>query len=277
MANVSIPQGSPLGGSPNSWLIKIFAWMALIFLLMPSLIVIPMSFGGENELYFPPRQFSFYLYEQYFTESTWMQVTAQSVLVAAVWATFSIAFGSMTAYGISRSNFPGKKILTFLILSPMFVPLVVVALGMYIYFASIGIQGSTFGLIVAHIVYITPFVVVMLLATLRDVDPVLEQAAQTMGASRFYTFRTVTLPLMKNGLISSGLFAMLLSFDELILAVFLTGISTRTLPVRMYDSIIVEISPVLAAISTLLTLLALIVGLIVVIGQSRKMRAASKN
>ncbi|MHA7776099.1 ABC transporter permease [Roseibium sp. M-1] len=275
MANVNIPQGDALGGFRPSLPLVVFAWLILAFLLMPSLIVIPMSFGGENELYFPPRQFSLFLYEQYFTGTSWMRATLQSLIVAVFSSALSLFFGATAAYGISRSHFPGKKLLTFLLLSPMFVPLIVVALGMYIYFATIGLQGTTIGLIAAHTIYVTPFVIVMLLTTLRDVDPVLERAAYTMGAGRIYTFWTVTLPLMKNGLVSSALFALLLSFDELILAVFLTSISTKTLPVRMYDSIVVEISPVLAAISTLLTIIALVVGIIVVMGQSRKLKAVS--
>jgi ABC-type spermidine/putrescine transport system permease subunit II len=142
------------------------------------------------------------------------------------------------------------------VLLPMFVPGIVLALAFYIYFALLGLQGSELALILAHAVLIIPYVVIVMGAALRDVDPALERAARTMGASHFYTFIHVTLPLVRNGIGAAAIFGFLLSFDELVVAQFLADIDTRTLPVKMYESIRYETSPVLAAISTLMTVVA---------------------
>lgn len=263
MPDVNLRQpGGALGGNKPSRFIMWTAWAGLIFLILPSLIIFPMSFGDKNELYFPPRSFSLFLYKEYFFESVWMETTFQSFRVAIISTCLALFFGSTVSYGLVRANFPGKKLLAALLLSPLFVPPIVVALGLYLYFAPMGLQGTTFGLVLGHTVYITPFVIVISMSALHGIDSNLESAARVMGAGRIYTFWRVTLPQLRPALISGGLVAFLMSFDELIISFFLAGFGTQTLPVKMFDNIKHEISPVLAAISVLLTVLALAIALV---------------
>jgi ABC-type spermidine/putrescine transport system permease subunit II len=253
-ANVS--GNETLGGGPPSLGLSTVAWLVLLFLVAPSLVVIPMSFGDANILLFPPRSFSLRLYEEFFFTSDWVKTSLLSARVALAATILGLVLGSAAAYGLVRAKFRGKGALTIALLTPMFVPAIVVALAFYIYFALIGLQGTETALILAHTAYITPYMIVVLTAALRSVDPNLELAARTMGASRIYIFRKVTLPLIKPGLISAGLFGFLLSFDELVIGLFLADLDTKTLPVKMWENIIYEVSPVIAAVSTLLTILA---------------------
>ena len=235
------------------------AWLAYAFLILPSLIVIPMSFGNKDEFQFPPSGVSLYLYRKYFLESTWMDATLQSFIVAILATLLSLIFGVTAAYGVVRGNFPGKRFVTLFLLSPLLVPVIVVALGLYLYLNTLGVSGTTFGIVVGHTVHTTPFVIVMAMAGLKYVDPNLEAAARLMGAGRLLVLRRVTLPLLFPTIVAAALLSFLVSFDEVVISYFVSSARTETLPVRMYSSIQWEISPVLAAISSLLTLLALVV------------------
>ena len=243
--------------------ITLVAWFGYAFLLMPSLIVVPMSFGDKDELVFPPASVSLYLYERYFFDPSWMGATLQSVKVALGATALSLLLGVTAAYGISRSNFPGKHAVTIFLLSPIFVPVIVVALGLYLYLGPARLTGTTLGLIIGHTVVTVPFVIVTTLAGLRHVDRNLEIAAMVMGAGQMTVLTRVTLPLLRPTIIASVLFAFLISFDEVVVSYFISSVQQQTLPVKMYSSIHWEISPVLAAISTLLTVLSLAICLLV--------------
>ena len=242
-----------------SWGATLAAWASYLFLIMPSLVIIPMSFGDKDEFQFPPSSLSLYLYRQFFFDSTWMATTAQSFIVATFTTVLSLAFGISAAYGVVRSEFPGKRLLTIFLLSPLLVPVIVVALGLYLYCSTIGMTGTTFALVLGHTVHTTPFVIVMAMSGLRHVDPNLEAAARVMGAGPLLVMRRVTLPLLIPTIVAAALFAFLVSFDEVVISYFISSARTETLPVKMYSSIQWEISPVLAAISALLTLLSLII------------------
>ncbi|WP_342640446.1 ABC transporter permease [Rhodoligotrophos ferricapiens] len=253
------PQRSSVPSAP----VRAMAWLAYAFLLLPSLIVLPMSFGDKDELIFPPRSFSLYLYRQYFFESNWMAATFESLQVAIATAILSLILGVGAAYGLSRHTFLGKKAVTVFLLSPIFVPTIVVALALYLYLGIARITGTTIGLIICHTVVTVPFVIVTALAGLRHVDRNLETAATVMGAGRITVLRKVTLPLLRPTIVAAGLFAFLISFDEVVISYFVSSVRTQTLPVKMYSTIHWEISPVLAAISTLLTVLSLAICLLV--------------
>ncbi|MCC7046820.1 MAG: ABC transporter permease [Alphaproteobacteria bacterium] len=239
-----------------------FAACVYFFLLMPSLIVVPMSFGDKREIMFPPGNFTLNLYREYFFASTWMATTMQSLKIAILSAAISLVAGFFAAYALVRYEFPGKRLLNLALLSPALVPVIIVALGTYLYFSTIGITGTTAALVVAHSVHTVPFVIVTLMAGLRHVDPNLERAAELMGASRMTVIRRVTLPLLRPALMAGAMFAFLISFDEVVISWFVSSPSTQTLPVKMYSSIQWEVSPVLAAVSTLLTLLSLFICLV---------------
>ncbi len=254
--------------------ISVLASAIYLFLIMPSLVVIPMSFGDTNEFQFPPRTLSLHLYEKFFFDSDWMAATIRSIQIATITTAVSLVFGLLTAYGIVRGGMPGKQIIAIFLLSPMLVPLIVIALGLYIYFNILGIGGTVFALVLAHTLYSTPFAIVLLTAALKQIDPNLESAAMLMGAGKIYVLRRVTLPLLKPAMIASALFVFLTSFDEVIMAIFLAGARTRTLPVKMYDSIVWEISPVLAAVSSLMTLVAVLGCVAIILTRKEEPREA---
>lgn len=250
----------PLSGDRSlTQVANLAAWVSYFFLIMPSLIIIPMSFSDKDELMFPPAGISLYLYEKYLYDPDWIDVTIQSFRVAVGATALSLLLGVSAAYGISRGRFPGKRAITILLLSPIFIPAIVVALGLYLYLGRAHLTGTTVGLIAGHSVVTIPFVIVTALAGLRHVDRNLEIAAMVMGASRLQVVRKITLPLLRPTIVAGGLFAFLISFDEVVISYFISHVQRQTLPVKMYSSITWDISPVLAAVSTLLTVMSLMV------------------
>lgn len=239
--------------------LKIVAAAAFLFLLAPSLIVVPMSFSDSREIMFPPRGFSLMLYREYFAGPEWVAATIESMIVATGATALSLIAGVPVAYAIVRSRLIGMKVIRALVLMPMLVPTIVFALGLYIYFARVGISGSTLALVLGHAVHNVPFVVVVTIAGLRQVNPNIEVAAQVLGASVLRVFFSVVLPMIRPSVIAAGLFSFLISFDEVVIAWFLSSPRSMTLPIKMYSSIQWEVSPVLAAISTLLTALSLLI------------------
>lgn len=237
----------------------LIAWAIYLFLIAPSLIVIPMSFNGTTELMFPPRSFSLHMYHEFFHGSDWLQATRQSIVVALGTMLLSVAAGIPAAYALTRADFPGKRLLSIILLAPMLVPTIVAALGLYLYLVHLGLAGTTAGLILGHTTLTTPFVIVIASASLRQLDANLETAARIMGAGPLMVFRRVVLPRLYPAAGAAALFAFLISFDEVVIAWFVSGVGTATLPVKMYSAIHWEVSPVLPVISTLLTLLSLVV------------------
>lgn len=233
------------------------AWCGYLFLLFPSLIVIPVSFSGAQEFEFPPRSFSIGLYLKFFGDSTWWRAAVQSAIVGTATTVLAMALAVPAAYGLARSQFRGKPLVEIALLSPMLVPVVVLGLGLYMHLAAMQVVGSTLGIVVAHAVLVVPFVVVSVTSGLRHADPALETVAMLMGASRLRIFFEVVLPQIKASIMVGALFAFLISFDEVVIAYFLSGPQSTTLPVKMYSAIRWEVSPVLAAVSTLLTAISL--------------------
>ena len=252
--------------------VAIIAWTILVFLLLPSLMVVPIAFGNSNEIIFPPLAFGIELFRRFFTEPGWIAATLVSVRVACLTTALVLAVGVPAAYALSRGHFPGKRALGLFLLSPIMVPGVVIALALYIYYARIGLHDGTTRLVLGHVVATLPFVIVTASAGLRQVDPALETAATIMGASRFTLFRRVTLPLIRPSIIAGGLFAFLISFDEVVISWFVAHADTVTLPVKMFSSIQWEVSAVLAAISTMLTALSVVICLAVAGLQRREAR-----
>lgn len=234
------------------------AALVYAFLLAPSLLVIPISFGSDDQIAFPPHGLSLRLYEQFFSSPSWTLPMLQSLKIAALTTVLSLLVAVPAAYGMVRHEFPGKQVLVVLLMSPVAIPVIVIALGLYLYLSLLGLTGTVLGLVVAHTVYVSPFVIVTVAAGVRKLDERLEFAATMMGASRRTVFRSVVLPQLGPSVLAGALFAFLISFDEVVLSWFLTGANTATLPVKMYSAIQWEISPVIAAVSTLLTILSFV-------------------
>lgn len=245
------------------------AWLGYLWLVLPSLIVVPISFGDKNEFIFPPERWSFFLYEKIISDRGWMDSIGLSVVLAVISAVLAVIIGIGAAYAASRSTCSGKGAISGLLLSPMFVPHIVLALGLYLYFGQLKLTGTFLSLIIAHTVLSLPFVIVTLLAGLQQVDVSLENVSRVMGASRLTILRSVTLPLLRPSIVAAGAFAFLLSFDEVVVSYFLASPAYQPLPVKMYSSIMFELSPVLAAISTLLTVLSLAICLFVAVPKEK--------
>lgn len=241
--------------------------VVLVFLLAPIVIIIPMSFGSSASLEFPPRGLSLQWYDKYFSSASWLSASWVSLKVALGATALATVLGTLMSFALVRGRFPGRTALSALTLAPLIVPGVVIAVALYLLLARVGLSGTTPGLILAHTTIALPFVVVNVSISLRSFDENLERAAASAGATPFQVFRHVTLPVIRPGFIAGALFAFMASFDEVIIAIFLSGRNATTLPKRMWDSVLLETDPVIAAISTML-----IVGTIAVLTASAAVR-----
>lgn len=243
----------------QSLLTAAVAWFGYLFLIAPSLVVIPMSFNNSSELIFPPTTFSLRLYREFFFGGDWMSAVRQSFVVAVLTTIVSVGIGIPAAYALVRGEFPGRRLIGMVLMAPMLVPAIAVALGLYLYFSSLGLNGTTLALTLSHSILTVPFVMIIAMSSLRHISPSLEVAARVMGATPSMVFRRVVLPLLAPAAVAGALFAFLISFDEVVVAYFVSGVGTTTLPVKMYSSIHWEVSPVLPVVSTLLTALSLLI------------------
>jgi len=253
----------------------VLAVLVYVYLIVPSLIVIPISFSGSGDMSFPPRTFSLDLYREFFGTATWMAPVLQSLKIASITCVVVIVAAVPAAYALVRFEFPGKRAVMMLMMAPALVPVIVLALGMYLYFSRLGATGTTLALVLGHAVYVIPFVVVTVGAGIRQLDPAIEFAATVIGANRRTLFFRVVLPQLVPSIVAGALFAFLISFDEVVIAWFLSSAQTTTLPVRMYSSIHWGVSPVIAAVSTLLTALSFLVCLVSVALQPKTERAGT--
>jgi len=235
-----------------------FCLLVFAYLVFPITIIIPISFSASEYLEFPPKGFSLKWYAAYFESEEWLDPTLQSLKVAFLTMVFSTIVGTLAAFGLVRGRFRGKRIIQGFIISPMIIPHIIIAIGVYFLFASWHLVGKTMGIVLGHLPLTIPFVVVTVSASLYGFNTALEDAAQTLGANRIKTFYYVTYPLIQPGILAGALFAFIISFDELIVAIFICGTRAVTLPKRMFDALMFEISPVLASISTLLVLLSIL-------------------
>ncbi len=225
--------------------------LILLFLMLPIIIVVVVSFSSATYLTFPPPAFGLRWYQAYFGSEAWLQSTWLSIWVAGVVVVLATILGTLAALGMTRLPKPLRALASTLILSPLIVPGIIVAIGIYYAFAQYGLVGSPVGLILAHTCLAVPFVVTSVSASLAGIDPRLEQAALSLGATPAGTFFQITLPLIQPGVLVGALFAFITSFDELIVAIYISGSGAVSLPRRMWDDLQFQIEPTIAAVSTL--------------------------
>ena len=244
--------------SPGDAVLAGFAGIVSLYLVLPSLIVVPMSFNADNLLRFPPHGFSLTWYEAYFTREDWRSATWNSFAIALAVTVLATTLGTLAALGLVRGRIPLRNLYIFLMLTPMIAPPIVSAVSMYGVFARLGLVGTLLGMTFAHTVLALPFVLVNVVAVLQRMDWRLEQAARSLGASAMRAFFLVTLPLIRPGLIVAAIFAFISSFDEVVVALYISGSNAVTLPVQMWSGLRFEINPVVAAVSTLLLGLSIV-------------------
>jgi putative spermidine/putrescine transport system permease protein len=238
---------------------SVFGGLAVLFLLAPLLVLVPMSLGSADIAEFPPRSLSFAQYWKFFDSRPWLESVGTSLRVAVATSVVATILGTMAAFGLVRGTFRGKAAISALLIAPRFVPVIIIALAFYALLAALGLIGTLAGLVLAHIVLACPYVIIIVSATLRGFDRALEQASRSLGASPFRTVLHITLPLIRPGIMSAALVAFVVSFDEIVVAIFIAGTRTVTLPKRMWDSLVFEMEPTLPAISTLIVLATLLV------------------
>jgi putative spermidine/putrescine transport system permease protein len=246
---------------PGRYLLYLLCALIFVYLVLPIFVIIPISFSASKYLQFPPQGFSLQWYDQFFHGRNWMAATLRSFQVAVLTAFLATVLGTMASLALVRGEFPGKRLLYGLIISPLIVPVIIAAVAVYYVFAFFRMVGTIWALVLAHTALALPFVVVNVTATLQGFDVTLERAALSLGANRLVTFLRVILPLTWPGIFSGALFAFITSFDEVVVAIFLAG-ATPTLPKQMWDGIRVAINPTISAAASLLITLSVVLLLV---------------
>jgi len=228
------------------------ATAVLVFLIAPVVIIVIVSFSGADYLTFPPPSLSLRWYERFAGAPGWRRAIAVSAQVAGLTTVFATALGLPAALALVRGQFRYKGAAYAFLLSPMIVPTIITAIGLYFFFARWKATGSILAMALGHTVLALPLVVIIIAATLQGFDVRLELAALSLGASRWLALRRITLPLIAPGVLSAALFAFLASFDELLIPLFLSGVEVQTLTVRIWNSLLLEVDPTIAAVSSFL-------------------------
>lgn len=230
--------------------LRLIAGLIFLFLMVPLVVVFPISFSAGSYLRFPPPGFSLQWYGRYLSDPSWIDATIRSLQIGVATTVLSLLIGLPLAFGLSRGQFYGRGLIEHGVSAPMIVPHIVLSIAIYGLFSRLGLIGEWYGIAIAHTVLALPFVVIVLVAGLRDYDLNLELAARGLGASQLRAIRHITMPILAPSMYSAAFLAFITSFDELVVAMFLAG-ANMTLPKKMFDNILTEIEPTVAAVSAL--------------------------
>jgi len=232
--------------------------VVLLYLTLPIFIVIPMSFSSADYLQFPPPGFSLKWYRSFFNDYHWLLAAERSFKVAIITTILATFLGILSSLSFMRGNLKKKDFINFLLLSPMIFPVIVISIAIYGFYAKLGIIGTVFGLVIGHTIMAVPFVFVTVSAALTNYNMEIEYASLSLGANRLKTFLKITLPIIRPGVLSGALFAFIISFDEVVVSMFISG-WRYTLPVKMWMDVRSEINPTITAVSSLLICLSVII------------------
>ena len=254
-----------LGGSgvtqAGAWT-KVFAALLAALVVIPVLAVVPLAFSQQSFVRLPPQSWSLRWWNTFFADPSWLRALLTSLEVAALSCLLSVAAGTSAALGLTRLRPRLRAFADALFLGPMVAPVIVLAVGLYALARAVGLVGSTLGMVLAHTMLALPYVILNVGVSIAALDPRLALAASGLGASPWRVFRTVTLPGILPGMLGGGIFAFVTSFDEVVLAVFLAGPSFKTLPVRIWEEVRVEYTPIVAVAATIMLVLALLGSLV---------------
>jgi putative spermidine/putrescine transport system permease protein len=234
----------------------LFCIAALIFLMAPVLVIIPLAFNADPYFTYPIKAWSFKWFIEFFTDEVWQTSVKNSFIIAILATLISTSLGTLASVGLTHRNLPGRAFITAILVSPMIVPIVIVAIGAYFFYSTLGIANSLTGIVLAHAVLGTPFVVITVTATLAGFDQALFKAARSLGASPTTAFRRITLPIIWPGVLSGALFAFTTSFDEVVVVLFLGGVEQRTIPRQMWTGLREQLSPTILAAAVVLILIS---------------------
>lgn len=250
--------------SLGSWKWFLIAVTALTsaFLLLPILFIAALSFGSSQWLIFPPPSWTTKWYGALFSDPRWLESAWTSFRIALVVTVLSVAIGLVASFGLVRSTFVGRGALRALFMTPMILPVVVLAVALYAFFLRLGLAGTATGFVIAHLVVALPFSILALTGALEGFDKSIEDAAVLCGASPLKAKLLVTLPCIGHGIFSAAIFSFLTSWDEVVLAIFMASPTLQTLPVKIWATLRQDLTPVIAAASTLLILVTIILMLL---------------
>ncbi|MDG4893460.1 ABC transporter permease [Mesorhizobium sp. WSM4976] len=245
-----------------------FTMLVAAFLLLPVVFIVLLSFGSSRWLAFPPPGWTLKWYEELFADPSWIEAALTSARIATMTAILAVAIGVLASFALVRGDFRGRAILRGLLLTPMVLPVVVFAIAVYAFFLRLGLGGTTAGFVLAHTVLALPFAIIPIATALEGFDKSIEDAAIVCGASPFQAKLRITLPSIRIGIFSAAIFSFLASWDEVVVAIFMASPTLQTLPVKIWGSLRSDLTPVIAAASSLLV--ALTVGLMVVTALLRR-------
>lgn len=244
---------------------RVICGLIFFFLITPIVVVMPLSFNAEDFFTFTPEMlrldpagFSLKHYDDFFNNPDWQNAVWNSVTIAPMATILSVTFGTLAAIGLSQPHVPYRQAIMAILISPMIVPLIISAAGMYFFYSRIGLQGTYMGVVLAHAALGIPFVIITVTATLVGFDRSLTRAAANMGANPVTTFFKIQMPLILPGVISGGLFAFITSFDEVVVVLFVGSAGQKTLPWQMFTGLREQISPTILAVATILVALSIL-------------------
>jgi putative spermidine/putrescine transport system permease protein len=251
---MSLPAYATTGEKVGYWALRVFVGLVLLFLIAPILVIMPLSFNSESFFSYPMPGYSLKWYEDFFFNDRWQAALRMSIIVAFSTTFLATCLGTLAALGLARSNLRGRAAIMAVLISPMIVPLIISAVGMFLFYSRVKLAGTVFGLVLAHTALATPFVVITVTATLASFDRTLIRAGASCGAPPQTVFFKIVMPLILPGMISGALFAFVTSFDEVVVVLFLASPEQRTLPKQMFSGIRELISPTITAAATVLIL-----------------------
>ncbi|NIY78716.1 ABC transporter permease [Celeribacter sp. HF31] len=261
---MSLPSYATTGQRIWHYSFRVICGLIFFFLIAPIVVVIPLSFNAQDFFTFTPEMlrldpegYSLKHYRDFFSNSDWQLALWNSLKIAPLATILSVSLGTLAAIGLSQPHVPFRRAIMALLISPMIVPLIISAAGMYFFFSRIGLQGTYAGVVLAHAALGIPFVIITVTATLVGFDNSLTRAAANMGADPVTTFFRVQMPLILPGVISGALFAFITSFDEVIVILFVGSASQKTLPWQMFIGLREQISPTILAVATILVVISI--------------------
>jgi putative spermidine/putrescine transport system permease protein len=239
--------------SPGRIAFAVFCTLVLLYLILPVLIIVPMSFSGARFLTFPPPSLSLRWYQEYVGNPAWMQATRVTLTVAGLTVLIATPVGVAAAYAIANSSLRIMRLVHLTLMLPLVVPIIIIAVGIFFVFARVGLIATMSGLVLANVMLGLPYVITSVVAGLQSFDATQEMVARSLGMNRFRSFLVVTLPQIKTSVLTGAIFAFISALDETVVGLFISGGQYQPLTKRMFTSLRDEIDPTIAAISTLMT------------------------
>ncbi|UJW87295.1 ABC transporter permease [Devosia sp. SL43] len=240
------------------WLLLGICLLTALFLLLPIVFIVALSFGNSRWLIFPPPGWTLQWYQELLSDPRWLEAAFTSARIGVVVTIISVVLGFLASLALVRGTFPGRSILRAFFLTPMVLPVAIIGVALYAAFLRVGLSGTFIGFVIAHVIVALPFAIITISGALETFDPAIEDAAVLCGASPWEARFRVTMPAISHGLFSAAIFSFLISWDEVVLSIFMASPTLQTLPVRVWSTLRQDLTPVVAAASALFVVLTLL-------------------